>query len=362
MRVTTKALIRNYTANLGAAMSNLDSARTKVMSNRKFSKGYEDPTGAVREASIYQKYQKNQDYQNMIDDVQYFQNAQEDAINQLNTQAKYLSKQYGLEALNGTNMNYETRLTYATAFRQAQESMTMSLNASYSDKFVFGGADGGTPPFELRKETVDGVTTTTLLYRGVDVDSYADPSDPNYDPTDPASVAAEKLARMSAEEVFVDLGFGLTLGQDAAGRTTVSNSSAFNTSLPGINVVGYGKDENGISQNMIVLAGQIADVLGREDFGDEDYAEYKQLLEAFDNGRNRLVDNLTTIGTKSNFLETTKTRLEDQEIALTQEMSNVVDVDMAEAITEFSWAQYAYSAALKIGTSILTPSFIDFMS
>ena len=34
---------------------------------------------------------------------------------------------------------------------------------------------------------------------------------------------------------------------------------------------------------------------------------------------------------------------------------------MAEAITEFSWAQYAYNAALKIGTSILTPSFIDFM-
>ncbi len=112
---------------------------------------------------------------------------------------------------------------------------------------------------------------------------------------------------------------------------------------------------------MIVLAGQIADVLEREDFTDEDYDELQQLLEKFDGGRDGLLDNLTTIGTKTNFLQTTKTRLEDQELALTEQIHNVVDVDMAEAITEFSWAQYAYNAALKIGTSILTPSFIDFM-
>ena len=63
MRITTRALIRNYKSNLGISVSNLDAARTKVMSNRKFSKGFEDPTGAVRESTLYQKYQKNQDYQ-----------------------------------------------------------------------------------------------------------------------------------------------------------------------------------------------------------------------------------------------------------------------------------------------------------
>ena len=355
MRITTRALIRNYKANLNTSIANLDSARTKVMSNRKFSKGYEDPTGAVRESSLYQKYQKNQDYLNMIDDVQSFQNSQEDAINQLNTQAKQLSKQYGLEALNGTNKSLSTRQAYASAFRQAQEAMTMSMNASYGNKFVFGGADGGKPPFELKKTTdANGKTTTTLLYRGVDVDQEI--------PDPPAAGSdAEKLLRMAGEQVYVDLGFGLTTGTDVNGKTTIANSSAFNTSLPGLNVVGYGKDDEGMSNNMIVLAGQIADVLEKEDFSDDDYDKLQQLLEKFDGGRDVLLDNLTTIGTKTNFLETTKTRLEDQELALTEQMHNVVDVDMAEAITEFSWAQYAYNAALKIGTSILTPSFIDFM-
>ena len=35
---------------------------------------------------------------------------------------------------------------------------------------------------------------------------------------------------------------------------------------------------------------------------------------------------------------------------------------MAAAISEYVWQQYAYNAALKVGTSILSPSFIDFMS
>ena len=69
-----------------------------------------------------------------------------------------------------------------------------------------------------------------------------------------------------------------------------------------------------------------------------------------------------THGRMINFLETTKSRLEDQQLNLTEQYDNVVNVDMAEAIKEFSWAQYAYNAALKVGTQILSPSFIDFMS
>lgn len=339
LRITTSALIRNYKSNLGKSISNLDLARNKVMTRRNFTKGYQDPTGAVRESALNWKYAKNEDYIDAIDDAQSFQNAQEDAITQINTQARYLSKQYGLEAMNGTNWTLDVRKTYAAAFREAQKSMTMSMNATYGDKFVFGGADGGHTPFELKTEA-DG--STTLLYRGVDV-NHPDQQD--------------VLDEMANEQVYTDLGFGLTM--DADGK--VINSTAFNTSLPGINVVGYGTSEDNpnISNNIIILAGQIADELEKEDF---DLEKYRELLTAFDGTRGRLVDNLTTIGTRTNFLETTKSRLEDQQLNLTEQYDNVVNVDMAEAITEFSWAQYAYNAALKIGTNILTPSFIDFMS
>ena len=332
MRVTTGQLIRNYKNHLNSSIANLDLIRTKVETHKQFTKAYQNPTGQVRAAGLYKKYAKTEDYISTIEDTQSFLNAQEDAISQINTQAKYLSKQYGLEAMNATNWNWEVRKTYAEAFRSAQESMTMSMNSSFGETFVFGGAAGGSTPFKLSD---DG---KTLYYRGVDV----------------TSGNVDMLEDMSDENVFLDMGFGLTMENDKA-----ANSSAFDTSLPGINVVGYGTDDNGNSKNIIVLAGQMAEVLGAEEF---DVDKYQELLGAFDEARNKLVDNMTTIGTKSNFLKTTKDRLEDQQVELNTQLKNTVDVDMAEAITEYMWAQYAYNATLKVGTSILTPSFIDFMN
>ena len=109
---------------------------------------------------------------------------------------------------------------------------------------------------------------------------------------------------------------------------------------------------------MVLLAGQIADTLEKEPF---DQAEFKKLLNAFDDGRNNVLEQVTTLGTKSQFLTATKDRLETDKLNLATQLDNVVNIDMADAITQYSWAQYAYNAALKVGTSILSPSFIDFM-
>ena len=47
---------------------------------------------------------------------------------------------------------------------------------------------------------------------------------------------------------------------------------------------------------------------------------------------------------------------------LNEQILEIEQVDMADAITEFSWAQYCYNAALKVGNSILSQSLIDYMS
>ena len=337
MRITTNAIVRNYKSNLAASLSNLDIARNKVMTGRNFSAAAEDPASALRAAVLERKYVRNQDYLSTVKDVQSFQDSQEDAAMQISDISLNLLKNYGLEALNGTNGSLETRKTYADAWRGAQESMLLSLNATYEDKFVFAGSDGENPPFTL-ETAADG--TQTLKYRGVDVN-------------DPANAAI--LNELSKETSYVDLGFGLTIDNNGV----VDPASAFNTALPGINLVGYGQDADGNPKNMILLAGEIAKVLETEDF---DRDRYKQLLDSFESGRNDVLEHVTVLGTQTEFLTTTKTRLENSEISLTTQLDSVVNVDMAGAITDFSWAQYAYNAALKVGTQILSPSFIDFMS
>ena len=364
MRITTNAILRNYKSNLGASMSNLDIARTQVMTQRRFNSTMEDPSSALRAAVLNRKYARNEDYLNQVKDVQSYQDAQEDGAMQISNIALTLNKQYGLEALNGTNGSRDTRLTYATAWRDAQESMVLSLNASYEGKYVFAGSDGVTPPFRLADVPKDPADPNSekkqaLLYRNVDVTTGILYDDKNN--VVDANDGKERLKNLANDTSYVDLGFGLNISESAdKNGVTVEDSSAFNISLPGIKLVGYDETAGGDNKkNMILLMGEISNKLAAEEF---DYEGYRELLGTFDGQRNNVLQHVTTLGTKTEFLTTTKERLETNEINLTTQIDNVVNIDMAEAIMNFSWAQYAYNAALKVGNNILTPSFIDFMN
>ena len=244
MRITTNAILRNYKSNLGASMSNLDIARTQVMTQRRFNSTMEDPSSALRAAVLNRKYARNEDYLNQVKDVQSYQDAQEDGAMQISNIALTLNKQYGLEALNGTNGSRDTRLTYATAWRDAQESMVLSLNASYEGKYVFAGSDGVTPPFRLADIPVDptkpdGDKKQVLLYRNVDVTTgelytdknELDTSDPilkESDPTKQKEAYQDRLKKLANDTSYVDLGFGLNISESAdKNGVTVEDSSAF---------------------------------------------------------------------------------------------------------------------------------------
>ncbi len=347
MRITTNAILRNYNKNLSTSMKNLDTMRNRVMTQRKYMSTAEDPSSALRATALERKYAKNNDYLDTVDDIQSHQNAQEDSAMQISNIALVLAKQYGIEGMNGTNHSKETRQTYADAWRGAQQSMLLSLNATYGDEYVFGGSDAKNVPFTL-EDGVDGYGNKIqiLKYRGEDVT--------NGDP--------KILEELSKDSHFIDLGFGLGV-EDVAnppdGQYNIDPATAFNTSLPGINLVGYGQDADKDPKNMVLLAGMVADELEKEPF---DYDRYKELVGKFEDGRNDLLSEVTILGTQTEFLTTTKERLENNKIQIAEDYDNVVNVDMAEAIMDFSWAQYVYNASLKVGNNILTPSFIDFMN
>ncbi len=346
MRITTNAILRNYNKNLSTSMKNLDTMRSRVMTQRKYMSTAEDTSSALRATSLERKYAKNNDYLDTVDDIQSHQNAQEDAAMQISNIALVLAKQYGIEGLNGTNITEEARRTYADAWKGSQQSMLLSLNSTYGDEYVFGGSDAKNVPFSLTGEK-DAEGRPILKYRGVDV-TTGNP---------------KALEQLSKDTHFIDLGFGLEVndGTPPDEQYNIDPATAFNTSLPGINLVGYGQDKDGDPKNMLVLAGMISDELAKPD-GKFDYERYRTLLNKFEDGRNDLLSKVTILGTRTEFLTTTKERLENNKIQIAEDYDNVVNVDMAEAIMDFSWAQYVYNASLKVGNNILTPSFIDYMS
>ncbi|MDR0924946.1 MAG: hypothetical protein LBN31_11430 [Hungatella sp.] len=335
MRISTNAIIRNYKSNLAASVANLNKSRDHVMTQRSFNSAAENPAAAARASQLHRKYYKNLDNLDTLSDVQSRQDGQEDALMQISNAMRTISSDYNIQAMSGDKQTPETRQTFAAAIRQFQKSMTLSLNTTYEDTFLFAGADGKNPPFVLSE---DG---KTLTYRGIDVNT-SDSKD------------LDRLRELSSESLYVDLGMGLSLD----GVDRVVPSSAFNLSLPGIKAIGYGKDTAGNSDNVIILAGQLADALEADNF---DSDAYGKLMDKFKGLGSNVLNEITNLGVKSEFLNTTKDRLENNDISLQEQMLKVEGMDPAAAITDYMWNQYAYNAALKVGTSILSPSFIDFM-
>jgi flagellar hook-associated protein 3 FlgL len=64
---------------------------------------------------------------------------------------------------------------------------------------------------------------------------------------------------------------------------------------------------------------------------------------------------------KSSFLKNNSSTLEVNADTLNEQFLDIEQCDLADAITAFSWAQYCYNAALKVGNSILSQSLIDYM-
>lgn len=333
-RITTNMIMRNYQNNLTSTLGGLESARKQVETGRRFSKSYEDPTAAAKAAILERRYMRNQDYQSSLTNVQKWQDSQEDVVTALNDMAITIEKEYSIGALNDP-VGEAGRSAYAQALEELQNSMVSTLNARFGDTFVLAGNDGKNVPFTLKE--IDGVMT--LHYRNQPV------SGPSADP--------DVLKELAGETTFVDLGFGMEIQGD-----TVTPSSAFNTALPGIKLVGYKGDGNGTTADMVTMVGKMAKALKEPTF---DADEYKKMMAEFSDHRERLEDQFSVLGTKTQLLNATKDRLESEELAITQQFDDAVNINPAEAIMNYSWANYAYNSALKVGTSIITPSLLDFM-
>jgi flagellar hook-associated protein 3 FlgL len=84
-------------------------------------------------------------------------------------------------------------------------------------------------------------------------------------------------------------------------------------------------------------------------------------LDDLDDALDAINISRAAIGAKANRLELLRERQEDVKVNLTTLLSEVKDVDMAEALMNFSMAQNVLQASLKAGAQALQPSLLDYL-
>lgn len=166
------------------------------------------------------------------------------------------------------------------------------------------------------------------------------------------------LSKMANEATYVDIGLGMK--EDENGN--LITDSAFNSSLSGLNFLGYGKDNN-----LAVAIRELGTIFARADAdtgdyqSEEDQKRADELLDIIHETVRNAQGEHVQLDADAKYLRTNLQQLTTNKEELNEQIMETEGMDPAEAITEMTWAQYCYNAALRIGTQILSQSLIDYL-
>lgn len=326
-RITTKSIMQGYNRNLNLSLHRWNTAQNKVLTQRNFSTIAEDPAGANRAFQLRRQFRNNAAQAEMTEQTQALIDQATSIAMQI---SDIITNNVSPDIVKASSDTYglDERKTFAETLRGHQQSILLAANSQITGRYIFGGESTKEIPFTMENGT--------LYYRGQEVDTL--PAD----------------TPLATEALYVDLGFGLE--EDANG---VVSTSAFNTSTPGINMLGYGTDDNGLPNNVLSLLGVMADALEQPNF---DHSHFTELMDKFQESCvNHITNYEAELGTKQNFLDGTLVRLQQYNDTINKRLTSIEMVDMPEAISTYTWMGYAYNAALKVGTDIVSNSLFDFM-
>lgn len=344
-RITTNGLMRSYRTSLGKINAKVYDTMERVQTTRNFSTSAEDPAAASKAFQLRRSYWRAQDH---IDNTNYLLNklqmgwSSTDAI---------VDGDGHVPSLDGISTSLAAindpvgggRVLLGRELIEKAESIVMCMNVRYNDEFVFAGIDGMNVPFSWGE---DG----ELLYRGVDVSAAEGTED------------FEKLQKMASETGYVDVGLGLK--EDENGD--IIDSSAFNSSIAGIEFLGYGLDEDGESKNLAVLMNELGNILMDCDPDTGEYANggsvrANTLAQKILDSIARVQEQHVALSSKSEYLQVNLEHLENTQYTLNEEIAELEQMDPALSVTEMYWAQYCYQAALKIGNDLVSQTLFDYL-
>ncbi len=322
MRLTNAMMANNYLRDLNRNTKELTDLNTKVTAQRKFLKMSEDPASALAAFGVRKHLSRIDMYVRTLHDSQGLLDEAEISLSSITDTASSALTQV-MQGITGTS-DENDRKVIAASLRSFQESLLGAANAKFSDKYIFGGVGFEDMPF-----TLDG--SGNLLYHGQNVDSGS----------------------FGPEHRYVDIGLGLSIN----GSGEVLSQSAMDTAYSGAALMGTGVDGNSISNNLYQLLGQIADKLESGDLTNMDL--YIQKLESkSDDIRMQYVG----IGEKANYISYFADRLDREKIAASAKQNELETLSLEEGIMQFSEQELIYNACLQMGTKILQPSLLDYLS
>lgn len=229
MRVSNQTVKRNYLSNLERNYSNKFNSEKKISAFRQYDEASEMPAQAATAMRVRKAIANLNTYQENLKTADNIYSNAESSVTAI-SEIIQLTYEKCIEAANGTSADIHTHAPdqlemIAVNVEAYADEIARLMNLSVADRRIFGGVNNDEKAFSIENGRV--------IYNGVDVDTYNDPS------MFPNSVVS-----------YCDIGLGMTL--DKNGR--IDEQSALPITFNGMDVIGCGKQSQSfyIDLNAIV--------------------------------------------------------------------------------------------------------------
>lgn len=275
----------------------------------------------------------------------------------------YLSTAWD-KAVQANNQTYgESSLkALKTEIDEITKTMVDLANTEYNDNYIFSGANTKTVTY-----TID--ENGDIIYNGTPQDN------PDYIRQTEVADGVFEVINTTGDKVFgyykaaVEAGNGVYT--DANGKRVIESTDADgNTVYQYENGQEYtgdiadltdgAKEEAvGVMGALKTLSNSIQKVLDGEEV--EGYEMMNSTLDMFSDSLNTITTEQTKFGGVVNRLEMTTSTLETNNENLTSYLSNIQEVDYAQAVTQWMNAQYAYQASMQIASASMNMSLLNYI-
>lgn len=332
MRVTNSMLVSNFMNNLNNNLAKLDKLQSQMASNKKYAHVSDDPVSVIYSQQANYKLARLGQYRENVDMAQSWLTTTETSLLELNS---LITSAYEQCIDLSTDVKTATDKQAASEYLgQLAEQLVQSLNATFGDKFVYGGYN--TTGYVEGSKLVNPFTVETnpdngekqLYFNGISLIDGTDKTTGD----DKSAV----LNNMMNEALSFDIGTGVEI----------------DVTLNGILVAGQG------DTNLYKIFNDFYEAAKAGASADE----LKAFITPLQNAQNEMLAYVAEIGGRTKRLDIIATRYEQDDINYTQMKSDAEDADQAEVIMNYKMAEAVYKAALSTGAYIIQPTLMDFLN
>lgn len=399
MRVTNTSTYRNYTSSINNVHANLNKSLNKIASGKQYETAAESPLSYYRGKEIDNQYLEALSKVTLLTDVRSRLEQQEKGAYDIQQLLKQSKNDVVLKARTATT-DVTARNTLQSDLIQKAQSMVNDLRTQYQDYYVFGGNDTSTSPFSLDTSNPAEISLTFSHKFPGEVDAtdfkmvLKEQPDKSYlfelegasDMID-GKTRTEKLVQAMAEQGYMDLGYGdirsrdtlmdtytggmnvLTgLNSDTVKSRYYKDDGTFKSSPDNPLDANYDTTEREIMKRLTdgplgTVAQAISALEKYFDEGDPDLLDdqLERLISDMTEAEHTVSTVYSDLGNKYKTLENTEDRLNTLTDSLKVQYKDIVGADPYESIYEMYNNQYAYNAALQVGSNLMQSSLFDFV-